>query len=99
VRSRPVRGAWIETNFRHNDLIFFLVAPCAGRVHMICVALRAIGYPSLADAGTQFAHEGGNDQITWERIHDRMPVILSPADYTRWLDPGDPMSMTQGLFA
>lgn len=23
-------------------------------------------------------------------MHDRMPVILSPADYDRWLDPGDP---------
>jgi putative SOS response-associated peptidase YedK len=31
-----------------------------------------------------------NELITRERIHDRMPVILNPADYTRWLDPGDP---------
>src|SRR5579862_1726734 len=23
-------------------------------------------------------------------LHDRMPVILSPRDYERWLDPGDP---------
>lgn len=23
-------------------------------------------------------------------IHDRMPVILSPSDYDRWLEPGDP---------
>lgn len=23
-------------------------------------------------------------------MHDRMPVILSPSDYDRWLDPGDP---------
>jgi len=25
-----------------------------------------------------------------ERIHNRMPVILEPADYGRWLEPGDP---------
>jgi putative SOS response-associated peptidase YedK len=22
-----------------------------------------------------------------EKLHDRMPVILEPADYNRWLDP------------
>ena len=26
-----------------------------------------------------------NDRITW--LHDRMPVILPPADYDHWLDP------------
>ena len=25
-----------------------------------------------------------------EKIHDRMPVILKPADYQRWFEPGDP---------
>jgi putative SOS response-associated peptidase YedK len=25
-----------------------------------------------------------------ERIHNRMPVILEPGDYERWLEPGDP---------
>ena len=25
-----------------------------------------------------------------EPIHNRMPVILEPRDYNRWLDPGDP---------
>jgi len=25
-----------------------------------------------------------------EPIHNRMPVILEPRDYTRWIDPGDP---------
>jgi len=25
-----------------------------------------------------------------ERIHNRMPAILEPADYGRWLEPGDP---------
>lgn len=25
-----------------------------------------------------------------EPIHDRMPVILAPRDYDRWLEPGDP---------
>jgi putative SOS response-associated peptidase YedK len=25
-----------------------------------------------------------------EPIHNRMPVILDPADYARWLEPGDP---------
>jgi putative SOS response-associated peptidase YedK len=25
-----------------------------------------------------------------EPIHDRMPVILDPRDYTRWMEPGDP---------
>jgi putative SOS response-associated peptidase YedK len=24
------------------------------------------------------------------QLHDRMPVILHPDDYDRWLDPGDP---------
>jgi putative SOS response-associated peptidase YedK len=23
-------------------------------------------------------------------MHDRMPVILEPKDYDRWLEPGDP---------
>jgi putative SOS response-associated peptidase YedK len=26
-------------------------------------------------------------------IHDRMPVILKPSDYSRWLDPGDPLHL------
>jgi putative SOS response-associated peptidase YedK len=25
-----------------------------------------------------------------EKLHDRMPVILEPRDYIRWLEPGDP---------
>jgi putative SOS response-associated peptidase YedK len=25
-----------------------------------------------------------------ERVHDRMPVILEPDDYERWMEPGDP---------
>lgn len=25
-----------------------------------------------------------------EPFHNRMPVILDPGDYTRWIDPGDP---------
>lgn len=25
-----------------------------------------------------------------KKIHDRMPVILDPRDYNRWMDPGDP---------
>ena len=25
-----------------------------------------------------------------EPIHNRMPVILEPRDYERWLEPGDP---------
>lgn len=25
-----------------------------------------------------------------ESIHNRMPVILDPSDYARWLEPGDP---------
>jgi putative SOS response-associated peptidase YedK len=25
-----------------------------------------------------------------EKIHDRMPVLLDPRDYDRWLDPGNP---------
>jgi len=28
-----------------------------------------------------------------EPIHNRMPVILSPQDYTRWLDPGEPSQL------
>ena len=29
-----------------------------------------------------------NDLV--QPLHDRMPVILAPQDYDRWLDPGDP---------
>ena len=25
-----------------------------------------------------------------EKVHDRMPVILEPRDYARWIEPGDP---------
>ncbi len=25
-----------------------------------------------------------------EKVHNRMPVILEPRDYARWMDPGDP---------
>jgi putative SOS response-associated peptidase YedK len=25
-----------------------------------------------------------------EPIHNRMPVILDPKDYSRWLEPGEP---------
>jgi putative SOS response-associated peptidase YedK len=31
-----------------------------------------------------------NELMSRERIHDRMPVILSPKDYERWLQPGNP---------
>jgi putative SOS response-associated peptidase YedK len=32
-----------------------------------------------------------------EPIHNRMPVILSPQDYSRWLDPGDPAQLPVDL--
>ena len=25
-----------------------------------------------------------------EKVHNRMPVILDPCDYDRWMEPGDP---------
>ncbi len=31
-----------------------------------------------------------NELMTYLSIHDRMPAILKPSDYGRWLDPGDP---------
>jgi len=31
-----------------------------------------------------------NELISFLSIHDRMPVILKPSDYGRWLEPGDP---------
>jgi putative SOS response-associated peptidase YedK len=31
-----------------------------------------------------------NELISHLSIHDRMPVILKPSDYERWLEPGDP---------
>ena len=31
-----------------------------------------------------------NELISFLSIHDRMPVILKPSDYERWLEPGDP---------
>jgi putative SOS response-associated peptidase YedK len=30
-------------------------------------------------------------------IHDRMPVILNPKDYVRWLEPGDPSQLPVDL--
>jgi putative SOS response-associated peptidase YedK len=30
-------------------------------------------------------------------LHDRMPVILHPDDYDRWLDPGDPRNPPMDL--
>ncbi|HUN86876.1 MAG TPA: SOS response-associated peptidase [Terracidiphilus sp.] len=32
-----------------------------------------------------------------EPIHDRMPVILDPRDYERWLEPGDPARLPVDL--
>jgi putative SOS response-associated peptidase YedK len=32
-----------------------------------------------------------------ERIHNRMPVILKPSDYQRWLQPGDPSHLPVDL--
>jgi putative SOS response-associated peptidase YedK len=34
---------------------------------------------------------------TGPALHDRMPVILDPKDYERWLDPGDLMRMPLDL--
>jgi putative SOS response-associated peptidase YedK len=31
-----------------------------------------------------------NELISALAVHDRMPVILKPQDYGRWLEPGDP---------
>ena len=31
-------------------------------------------------------------------VHDRMPVILDPDDYDRWLDPGAPVEQLRSLF-
>jgi putative SOS response-associated peptidase YedK len=31
------------------------------------------------------------------RVHDRMPVILKPQDYARWLEPGEPERPTVDL--
>jgi putative SOS response-associated peptidase YedK len=32
-----------------------------------------------------------------EPTHNRMPVILSPQNYSRWLDPGDPAQLPVDL--
>ncbi len=32
-------------------------------------------------------------------VHERMPVILAPADYARWLDPDTPLDEAQALLA
>jgi putative SOS response-associated peptidase YedK len=32
-----------------------------------------------------------------EKVHDRMPLILPPSEYARWLDPGTPMSVLRQL--
>jgi len=38
-----------------------------------------------------------NELMTREKIHDRMPVILNPKDYERWLQPGDPQRLPTDL--
>jgi len=32
-----------------------------------------------------------------ERVHDRMPVILEPRDYARWMEPADPVRLPVDL--
>jgi putative SOS response-associated peptidase YedK len=32
-----------------------------------------------------------------EKVHDRMPLILPPSEYARWLDPGTPLSVLRQL--
>jgi putative SOS response-associated peptidase YedK len=32
-----------------------------------------------------------------ETIHNRMPVILAPKDYERWLEPGEPSHLPVDL--
>ena len=32
-----------------------------------------------------------------QRVHDRMPVILEPKDYDRWIEPGDPTRLPVDL--
>jgi putative SOS response-associated peptidase YedK len=38
-----------------------------------------------------------NELISELALHDRMPVILKPQDYGRWLDPGDPHQLPVDL--
>src|SRR5918996_6212180 len=57
----------------------------------------------------EFARLGGNDILSAAiivgepnplaaAVHDRMPVILDPDDYDRWLDPGTPVEELRSLF-
>ena len=52
--------------------------------------------PNLWRVGAHVRRSSQRRRTNWSlRIHDRMPLILAPADYTRWLsdepDPGDLM--------
>jgi putative SOS response-associated peptidase YedK len=41
----------------------------------------------------------GEPNAVTRPIHDRMPVILAPDDYARWLDPQQPVEELQSLLA
>jgi putative SOS response-associated peptidase YedK len=46
--------------------------------------------PKAGDALETFTILTTDPNELTERVHDRMPVILEPRDYERWMEPGDP---------
>ena len=46
--------------------------------------------PKEGEALETFTILTTDPNVLMEPVHNRMPVILEPRDYARWLDPGDP---------
>lgn len=73
----------------------------SGRKQPHYIRARSAGALALAGLWESWAPQDGRDPIesftiittdaneTMRPLHDRMPVILAPSDWDRWLDPSD----------
>lgn len=55
--------------------------------------------PGIGEAPSTCCIVTTNANELMATIHDRMPVILDPADFASWLDPAAPMSTVEPLLA